>query len=42
MMDKNWYTLSEDKEKIIIKDDASERARKSFAMWKKKHPDMAM
>ena len=41
-MDKDRYTLSEDKEKFIIKDDAPERAKKSFAMWKKKHPDLAM
>ena len=42
MVDKNWFTLSEDKEKFIIKDDAPERAKKSFAMWKKKHHDLAM
>ena len=30
----DWYTNSEDGKSIVIKEDAPERAKKSFELWK--------
>ena len=37
LQNKDWYTTKDDK--FIIKDDAPERAKKSFELWAKANPE---
>ena len=45
---KDWYEIDDEKDTFVIREDAPERAKKSFEMWKElqvrhaKHPDWEM